>query len=209
MNIQWNCWTVEQNQAIKEKILFSVKTVFPELQESAIHNYYFYQTRSKCDISELDKQEMMKGKKFQHKWLFDLQLAKCSTTEIWSLVYIDGKGMFSSLWRCTNTLQPSNESKVCNYEPNVGYCPGTIRNHMYPRVDAARAVHGDGRQSELLLMSSYFVRRENEIEDQRDGVLTKVLYSIYWLCKEEVAHRKLNSMLKLLEIIGLADIKKV
>ena len=56
-------------------------------------------------------------------------------------------------------------------------------------------------------MSSYFVRKENEIEDQRDGVLTKVLYSICWLCKEEVAHRKLNSMLKLLEIIGLADIK--
>ena len=64
--------TVEQNQAIKEKILFSVKTVFPELQESAIHNYYFYQTRSKCDISELDKQEMTKDKKFQHKWLLDL-----------------------------------------------------------------------------------------------------------------------------------------
>ena len=56
-------------------------------------------------------------------------------------------------------------------------------------------------------MSSYFVRREKEIEDQRGSVLTKVLYSIYWLCKEEVAHSKLNSMLKLLEIIGLADIK--
>ena len=56
-------------------------------------------------------------------------------------------------------------------------------------------------------MSSYFVRKEKEIEDQRDGVLTKVLYSIYWLCKEEVAHSKLTSMLKLLEIIGHADIK--
>ena len=39
-------------------------------------------------------------------------------------------------------------------------------------------------------------------------MLTKVLYSIYWLCKEEVAHSKLNFMLKLLEIIGLADIKE-
>ena len=59
--------TAEQNQAIKEKILFSLKSVFPELQESAIHNYYFCQTRSKCDICELDTQEMMKNKKFQHK----------------------------------------------------------------------------------------------------------------------------------------------
>ena len=170
--------TVEQNQAIKEKILFSFKSVFPELQESAIHNYYFCQTRSKCDICELDKQEMTKDKKFQHKWLFDPQLAKCSATEIWSLVYIDGKGMFYSLCCCTNTLQLSNKSKVWNCEPNVRYPPDTVRNHMYPSIDAARTMHGDAIQSELLLMSSYFVRREKEIKDQRDGVLTKVLYLI-------------------------------
>ena len=151
---------------------------------------------------------MTKDKKFQHKWLFDPQLTKCSATEICSFVYIDGKGMFCSLCCCTNTLQPSNESKVWNCEPNVLYCPDTIRNHMYPSIDAARTMHGDAIQSELLLMSSYFVRKEKEIEDQRDGVLTKVLYSIYWLCKEEVAHSKLNFMLKLLEIIGLADIKE-
>ena len=78
---------------------------------------------------------------------------------------------------------------------------------MYPSGDAARTMHGDAKQSEFLLMSSYFIRREKEIKDQRDDVLTKALYSIYWLCKEEVVHSKLNSILKLLEIIGLADIK--
>ena len=78
---------------------------------------------------------------------------------------------------------------------------------MYPSIDAARTMHGDAMQSELLLMSSYFVRREKEIKDQHDGVLTKVLYSIYWLCEEEVAHCKLNLVLKLLEIIGLPDTK--
>ena len=31
--------TVEQNEAIKEKILFSLISVFPELQKSAIHSY--------------------------------------------------------------------------------------------------------------------------------------------------------------------------
>ena len=134
--------TVEQNQAIKEKILFSFKSVFPELQESAIHNYYFCQTRSKCDICELDKQEMTKDKKFQHKWLFNPQLARRNATEIWSIVYINGKGMFRSLCRCTNKLQPSNKSKVWNCEPNVSYRPDTVRNHMYPSVDAARTMHG-------------------------------------------------------------------
>ena len=57
--------TVEQNHAIEEKILFSFKSVFPKLQESDIHNYYFCQKRSKCDICELVKQEMTKDKKFQ------------------------------------------------------------------------------------------------------------------------------------------------
>ena len=78
---------------------------------------------------------------------------------------------------------------------------------MQSSIDAVRTMHGDAIQSELLLMSSYFVRREKEIKDQRDSVLTKVLYSIYWLCKKEIAHNKLNLMLKLLEIIGLADLK--
>ena len=200
-------WTVEQNQTIKEKILFAFKSVFPELQESAIHNYYFCLTRSKCDICELDKQEMTKDKKFQHKGLFDSELAKCSATEIWFLVYIDGKGMFCSLCHCTNMLQPSNESKVWNCEPNVRYRPDNVRNHMYPSIDAARTLYGDAIQSELLFMSSFFVTKEKEIADQCNGVLTKVLYLIYWLCKEEVAHSKLNSILKLLEIVGLTDIK--
>ena len=104
--------------------------------------------------------------------------------------------MFCSLHHCTNTLQPSNKSKVWNCEPNVHYRLDTVRNHMYLSVDAARTMHADAIQSELLLMSFCFVRREKEIEDQSDGVLTKVLCSIYWLCKEEVAHSKLNLMLK-------------
>ena len=144
--------TVEQNQVIKEKILFSFKSVFPELQESAIHNYYFCQTRSKCDICELDKQEMTKDKKIPAQMaVWPTQLAKCSATEIWSLVYIGGKGMFCSLCHCTNTLQPSNKSKVWNCEPNVRYRPDIVRNHMYPSVDAAWTMHGDAIQSEFLL----------------------------------------------------------
>ena len=127
--------------------------------------------------------------------------------KISSLVYINEKGMFCSLYHYTNTLQPSNKPKVLNCEPNVCYRPDTGKNHMYPSADAARTMHRDAIESELLLMSSSFVRREKGIEEQRDSVLTKVLYSRYLPCKEEVAHSKLNSMLKLLEIIGLADIK--
>ena len=56
------------------------------------------------------------------------------------------------------------------------YHADTVRNHMYPSIDPARTMHGDTMQSELLLMSSYFVRREKEIKGQRDGVLTKVLH---------------------------------
>ena len=48
---------------------------------------------------------MSKGNKFQHKWLFDPKYAHCEKTKTWSLVYIDGKGMFCSLCHIFDTKQ--------------------------------------------------------------------------------------------------------
>ena len=41
---------------------------------------------------------MSKGNKFQHKCMFDPKYAYCEKTKTWSSVYIDGKGMFCSLY---------------------------------------------------------------------------------------------------------------
>ena len=58
-----------------------------------------------ADISSKDLATLSKDNKCQHKWLFDPKYAYCEKTKTWSLVYIDGKGMFCSLCRIFDTKQ--------------------------------------------------------------------------------------------------------
>lgn len=84
---------------------------------------------------------MKKDNKFQHKWLFDPDISKCSSTGIWYLTFIDGKGMFCALCRMHNTCQPNNESKVWNAIPNVRCRTETIRLHF--KDTGKRIMHSD------------------------------------------------------------------
>ena len=56
------------------------------------------------DICSENNTAISEDKKFQHKWIFDENLVYCKETGIWCLTYIDGKGMFCSLYRLTNAL---------------------------------------------------------------------------------------------------------
>ena len=73
---------------------------------------------------------MKKDKKFQPKWIFDENMAYCKETGIWCLTYIDGKGMFCKLCRLTNTMHPTNASKIWNCEPDIGYRTETVKDHF-------------------------------------------------------------------------------
>ena len=73
---------------------------------------------------------MKKDKKFQPKSIFDENMAYCKETGIWCLTYIDGKGMFWNLCRLTNTMHPTNASKIWNCEPNIGYRAETVKDHF-------------------------------------------------------------------------------
>ena len=64
-----------------------------------------------------DKNAMTKDKKFQHKCLFDENLAYCKKTGIWCLMYTYGKGMFCSLCRLTTTVYAIIASRIWNCKP--------------------------------------------------------------------------------------------
>ena len=81
-----------------EEIFDGFKKIFSDLEPSHIHNYYFCQERNCKDISSHGSAKFNKNNKFQHKWLFDPQYPHCEKTNKWCLVYIDGKGMFCSLY---------------------------------------------------------------------------------------------------------------
>ena len=71
---------------------------------------------------------MSKGKKFQHKLLFGSKYAYCET-KTWSLVYIDGKGMFCSLCHKFDTKQ-HNGFKTWNNTANIRCHSDTAERHF-------------------------------------------------------------------------------
>ena len=69
-----------------------------------------------------------------------------------------------------------------------------------------RTMHTDAIATERAKRGTYFVEKEKEEETLSSTCNEKVLTSLYWLCKQEVAHRKLNSLLELLESLGVDEV---
>ena len=58
-----------------------------------------------------------------------------------------------------------------------------------------------------LKRGTYFVEKEKKKEETLSSTCNeKVLTSLYWLCKQKVAHSKLNSLLELLESLGVDEV---
>ena len=82
------------NRKTWQKVL---RMLLQQSQTMYIYMYYICSKWKCTDICHLDKAKMVEDKKFQHKWLFDPTMAKCSHTGTWCLTYIDGLGMFCAV----------------------------------------------------------------------------------------------------------------
>lgn len=54
---------------------------------------------------------------------------------------------------------------------------------------------------------SHFQQQVYEKESSRLVVLQEVFHAVYWLAKESIANRKITSLLKLMELLGLKEAK--
>ena len=195
----------ETEEEIRNQLLSAFKTCFHDVTEYQIHNYYFCKNSQCKDISLTDKDQMTdKHNRFKHKWILDPELAKCKDTGIWCLTYIDGKGMFCGLCRLTNTLQPSNKSKIWNCQANTRCRTSTVKEHFHSKK-GEKTMHRDAIATQKSKRGTYFVQKEKEEEESSSTTNEKVFTSLYWLCKEEIAHSKLNSLLALVESLGVDD----
>ena len=144
---------------------------------------------------------MSKGNKFQHKWLFDPKYAYCEKTKTWSLVYIDGKGMFCSLCRIFDTKQ-HNGFKTWNNTANIRCRPDTAEGHFKSEM------HKDAYEASQRRENSYFDREEEKkVTMLKNEVYFKVFKALYWLAKEEIASTKITSILELIEKMDADDLK--
>ncbi len=172
-------------------------------ESSDLHSYYKCRN---CGCNSLSSVELTRLKaksddKSQHHWIIDGSLTFCKKTGINWLVYLEGDGMFCLLCRRHNCSNSQNKSKKLNLEPSVRYKRKTVEDH------ANSQQHKNAVMAELLSRMSYFQKELDRKETTKDSVYYNALLTIYWLAKEEVANKKFVSLLKLLEQVGVEDMR--
>ena len=108
-----------------------------------------------ADISSKDLATLSKDNKCQHKWLFDPKYAYCEKTKTWSLVYIDGKGIFCSLCPIFDTKQHNGFNKW-NNTANIRCRPDTAEGHFKTEM------HKDAYEASQRRENFYFDREEEK-----------------------------------------------
>ena len=110
--------------------------------------------------------------------------------------------MLCSLCRLTNIYHPTNASKILNCEPNIRYRAETVKDH-FKKDTYKQTMHKDYVATELGEYGSYFNEKEKEEENLLYTSNEKGFTVLYWLGKQEIEHSKLNSLLEMLESLGL------
>ena len=167
-----------------------------------LHHHELCDTVGCCSLSRLEaeRQKLMKYK-FQHSWLMDTK-SYCNQNEVWWPVFVEGQGLYCLLCTKHDTENPQNK-KIFNEEPSTRFRPEALSDHIGTKQ------HRDAVTTELMQRVSCFQKQLDHQENVKDDALVKVFTSIklYWLMKEEIANRKIISMLEMLEQIGLDEVK--
>ena len=108
----------------------------------------------------------------------------------------------------TNTLQPSNSSKVWNSEARPRFRTEAVRDHFKKSRDV-KTMHDDAIATEKVRCQTYFIENEKKEKNLSNLCNEKVMSALYWLPKEEVGHSKLNSLLEPVESLGVEEVAHI
>ena len=90
--------------------------------------------------------------------------------------------MFCNLCRLTNTMHPTNASKIWNCIPNIRYRAETAKDH-FKKDTNKQIMHKGAVTAELATHDSYFVEKEKEEENLLYTSNGKVFTALYFLNK--------------------------
>ena len=121
-------------------------------------------------------------------------------TGLWWLVYIEQQGMYCLLCKKHHNLNPNNKDIFCK-KPGLRYRKEAIQDHSKSKV------HKAAELEENIQRVSPFQKEVDNRKEYASEVLFNAFTSLYWLAKEEVANNKFNSLIKLLEIVGVTHMK--
>ena len=141
--------------------------------------------------------------KFKHDWLY-LPDAFDQSTGLWWLVYVEGKGMFCLLCRKHNTENKQNHKAVFNREACTRNRPASVREHV---SSSAEGAHSEAIEREHLQRTSYFQEKLDNKELYKEEVCFSAFSGFYFIAKEELANKKIFSLLKLIKGLGVEHLQ--
>ena len=139
--------------------------------------------------------------RFQHQWVLDKKLSFCKKTGLNWLVYVEGRGMFCLLCRKHDVTNLQNKSKKFNTEPAVRFKRKSVEENSTSQEHKAAV------STELLSHVSVFQKEFEEREKSKEDVYFNAFLALYWIAKEEIANTKFNSLLEVVEKMGLSNMK--
>ena len=167
-----------------------------------VHSYYTCNKYNCFSFTEREqkKNSALKRDRFKHQWIRDHNLAFDSCTGMWWVIYKEEsddekEGMFCFLCKKHNSAHLKNNSKVYNLKTDA------LKDY------SKSAQHAAAVQAEMLSRVSIFHKEVKESVKSKDEVLQNAFMSVYWLAKEEMANKKFLSLLTLLQMLGLENMK--
>ena len=115
--------------------------------------------------------------------------------------YVEGQGMYCVLCQKHKVQNKQNKSKTFVEEPSWRIPKATFKDH------ANSQQHKDAIEAEHLQRVLGFHKAAEKGKAVKEEVYFNAFYSVYWLAKIEVASRKNLSLLQLLELLRLKDMK--
>ena len=107
--------------------------------------------------------------------------------------------MFCLLCRIHNTSNKFNKLNTFNISPSTNFKPSAVVEH------AKTKGHTEACKAEIYRRDSLLAQKHQQAQETKDVVTVNAFTSCYWLGKEEVANRKLKSLLSLEQEIGAKE----
>ena len=171
-------------------------------ENTKIHHRLLCYEQNCSSISEEEKRRFDgKKDKFNHKWLENSEMSFCDITQYWWLVYVERQGMFCLLCWQNDEHNLQNKSRVFNKDPSVRFKKSAVDEHRNS------AQHKGAIQKEMMMRVSVFHKEKEERKRVGEEVLRQAFLAAYWLLKEEISLRKLLPLLKVVEKMGLTNLK--
>ena len=147
-----------------------------------MHNFYVCKQKGCGDISG---KNMIRQKMFLQKWLYNSELSVCQETWIYSLVYVEGYGMFWAASQMHDSTQPQTTvEKFWNLSHNVQNWPDTIKSYFLREGIDKETIHSSVAWKEKDMNKPYFLKEHKSKEHDLSSNRMKVFYVLYRICKE-------------------------